>query len=160
MTKTIKLFIFAAVVILLGISAWPLHSQGSKDPQRPRFAKSELVIEMQSGKKILLTVEIARTEREQKYGLMFVRHLADDEGMIFLFDDDVPLSFWMRNTFIPLDLLFLQADGRIINIVANAAPLDDTPLQSVRPGRAVLEINGGLSERLGIQPGDRVLLPE
>ena len=76
--------------------------------------------------------------------------------MIFDFGGEDLHAFWMRNTYVPLDMIFIRADGVIDSIAANATPLDETPVPSAGRVRAVLEINGGFAERLGIRPGDRV----
>ncbi len=101
-------------------------------------------------------VEVARTEPEQAKGLMFRTAMAPGEGMIFPFDPPRGASFWMRNTVIPLDLIFVAPDGRISNIAANAIPYDETPLSSVGDAKAVLELNGGRAAQLGIVAGDKV----
>ena len=101
-------------------------------------------------------VELARTPQEQAKGLMFRTQMGPDEGMIFPFDPPRGASFWMRNTVIPLDLIFVAPDGRISNIAANAVPYDETPLLSVGKVKGVLEIPGGRAAELGIAPGDKV----
>jgi uncharacterized protein len=101
-------------------------------------------------------VELARTGQEQAKGLMFRATMGPDEGMLFPFDQPRGASFWMRNTVIPLDLIFVGTDGRISNIAANAVPYDETPLQSVGLAKAVLELSGGRAAQLGIVAGDRV----
>src|SRR3546814_13364569 len=88
---------------------------------------------------------------------MHRENLAPDAGMLFLFDQAQPLSFWMKNTLIPLDMLFLAADGRIINIRERTKPLDLGSYRSTAPAVAVLEINGGISRLLGIEAGARVV---
>ena len=101
------------------------------------------------------TVDVAATGEQQETGLMFVRHLAPDRGMIFPYDPPQPVAFWMHNTLIPLDMVFIRADGTIARI-ATAKPLDDTPVPSGEPIAAVLEIAGGRAAQLGIVPGDKV----
>jgi uncharacterized membrane protein (UPF0127 family) len=101
------------------------------------------------------TVDIARTEGQQQQGLMFVKHLDPDRGMIFPYDPAQPVAFWMHNTLIPLDIIYIRPDGTISSI-ANAKPLDDTPLPSREPVSLVLEIAGGRAAELGIGPGDKV----
>ncbi len=108
------------------------------------------------GKVHTFRVELARTSQEQAKGLMFRTEMGPDEGMIFPFDPPRMASFWMRNTVIPLDLIFVAPDGRISNIAANAVPYDETPLSSLGDAKAVLELNGGRAAQLGIKPGDRV----
>ena len=101
------------------------------------------------------TVDVAATPEQQEKGLMFVKHLAPDRGMIFPYDPPQPVAFWMHNTLIPLDIIYIRADGTIARI-ANAKPLDDTPLPSGEPIAAVLEIAGGRAAELGIGEGDKV----
>jgi hypothetical protein len=101
------------------------------------------------------TVDVAATPEQQETGLMFVKHLAADRGMIFPYDPPQPVAFWMHNTLIPLDMVFIRADGTIARI-ATAKALDDTPVPSGEPIAAVLEIAGGRAAQLGIVPGDKV----
>lgn len=105
------------------------------------------------------TVEIADTPEEQRRGLMFRREMAEDAGMLFLYEEEELLSYWMRNTYISLDIIYINAAGRIVSIEHNANPLDETSLRSYAPAIAALEINGGLSDRLGIRDGDEVVHP-
>lgn len=102
------------------------------------------------------TVELARSGEEQQRGLMFRQSLAPDRGMIFPFAEQQVATFWMKNTLIPLDLIFIRADGTIANIGANAVPMDLSLIASDGPVAAVLEIPGGRAAALGIVPGDRV----
>ncbi len=102
-------------------------------------------------------VEIVDSPAEREQGLMWRGSMPADHGMLFDFGGrETEQAFWMRNTYIPLDILYIRADGRIHSIVQNARPLDETPLPSNGRVNAVLEINGGLAERLGINPGDQV----
>lgn len=105
-------------------------------------------------------VEIADTDAERARGLMFRETLPRSAGMLFLYDSPEPLSFWMRNTFIPLDLLFLDTTGTVVTIHENAIPFDETPLSGgADPLLAVLEINGGMVELLGIRVGSQIRHP-
>lgn len=104
------------------------------------------------------TVQVAATEEQQEKGLMFYRSLGPDQGMIFPYDPPQEVSFWMENTLIPLDIVFIRPDGAIARIT-NAKPLDRTPLPSGVPISAVLEIRGGRAAELGIKPGDKVEWP-
>jgi len=101
-------------------------------------------------------VEIAATEAEQRKGLMFRKALAPDRGMLFVYRKPQRAAFWMKNTLIPLDILYIGADGRILSMVRNARPHDETPLPSGGPILGVLEIAGGRAGQLGVLPGDRV----
>ena len=104
-------------------------------------------------------VELAITPEEQRQGLMFREALGRLEGMLFVYDRQQPLSFWMRNTLIPLDMIFIDETGTVVNVHAEAVPLDETPISSAAPGLAVLEINGGMAETLGIGAGDVIRSP-
>jgi len=101
-------------------------------------------------------VELAKSGQEQAQGLMFREQMGADEGMIFPMEPPRMTAFWMKNTVIPLDILFIGADGRISNIAANTVPYSLDPVFSAGPVKAVLELNGGRASRLGIAPGDRV----
>jgi len=105
------------------------------------------------------SVEVATTREEQNKGLMFRRELPDGQGMLFDFTTDQEVGFWMENTYISLDLIFINGDGRIRRIAENAEPLSRTTIPSDGPVRAVLEVIGGTSRKLGIKPGDRVVHP-
>ena len=105
------------------------------------------------------TVQVADSEETREVGLMFVRRMPDDRGMVFKFPQAGQQAFWMRNTFIPLDIIYIGPDGRIVSIAKRAKPQDETPLPSDLPANGVLEINGGLSDKLGIAVGDRVSDP-
>jgi uncharacterized membrane protein (UPF0127 family) len=101
-------------------------------------------------------VEIADDDAERAQGLMWRTSMPANRGMLFDFVRESPQAFWMHNTYLPLDLIFIRSDGRIHSIARNARTLDDTPIPSGGPVQAVLEINAGLAERLGINPGDMV----
>ena len=101
-------------------------------------------------------VEMARTPQEQSKGLMFRAEMGADEGMLFPYQEPQVLSFWMKNTVLSLDLVFIDAEHRVINIAAKAEPYSETPILSDAPGVAVLEINGGRAAELGIVAGSKV----
>ncbi|HEX8839325.1 MAG TPA: DUF192 domain-containing protein [Sphingomicrobium sp.] len=104
------------------------------------------------------TVEVAATADQQERGLMFRKSLAGDRGMIFPYAPPQQVAFWMKNTLIPLDIVYIRADGTIARIV-NAEPMDLTPLPSGEPIVVVLEIRGGRAAELGIKEGDKVSWP-
>jgi uncharacterized membrane protein (UPF0127 family) len=103
-------------------------------------------------------VQVAATEAQQEKGLMFRRDLPANEGMIFPYSPAQPVSFWMKNTLIPLDIIYIRQDGTIARIVT-AQPLDLTPIPSGEPIATVLEINGGRAAQLGIREGDMATWP-
>ena len=111
------------------------------------------------GKTHRFTVEVARTVPEQNYGMMNRNSVAPDRGMIFPYDPPRAVSFWMKDTLIPLDLIFIAKGGAIIRIEANAVPYSLDQLPSGGPIEAVLELAGGRAAELGIKPGDKVDWP-
>lgn len=102
-------------------------------------------------------VEIADSEMEREYGLMCRRALSPDRGMLFLFARETPQMFWMRNTLIPLDIIYIGADGRVVSISRNVQPLDESGAPSAGPAKFVLELAAGRAAQIGLLPGDRVL---
>lgn len=109
-----------------------------------------------NGKLHRFTVELAKTPAEQARGLMFRTELAPNRGMIFPFTEVRMASFWMKNTVIPLDIIFVRSDGTIESIAANTTPYSLDPVASGEPVSAVLELAGGRAAELGITPGDKV----
>jgi hypothetical protein len=104
------------------------------------------------------SVWLATTDARREQGLMFVKSLAPNQGMLFVFDQPDILTFWMKNTYIPLDLLYIAPDGHVVRIAENATPLSLTGIPSGKPASAVLEIGGGLAHSLGLAAGDSVVL--
>jgi len=104
-------------------------------------------------------VEVADNEATRVKGLMFRKSLPEGQGMLFDFKGDQPVSFWMKNTYIPLDMIFIQGNGRILRIAENTEPLSEAIIPSGGPVRAVLEVIGGTARKMGIAPGDRVAFP-
>ena len=152
MRRTMLALTLGVAALSLGVWAAPVAAQ----PQ-PMLDTDALWIETDDGRRYPFTVELAVTPQQQARGLMFREGMAPDHGMLFLFDPIRPVSVWMRNTPLSLDMLFVAADGTIANIAARTTPLSDQSYPSDGPVRAVLEINAGLSALLGIEPGDRVL---
>jgi uncharacterized protein len=101
-------------------------------------------------------VELATNEAERAQGLMFRKELPEGRGMLFDFEHDQPVAFWMHNTYISLDMIFIAGDGRILRIAENTEPLSDRLIPSGGPIRAVLEVIAGTARKFGIAPGDRV----
>jgi len=122
------------------------------------YPRSSLVIGA-GGRDLKFEVELAVDDAHRSHGLMFRKKLGPYEGMLFDFFQEMPVSFWMKNTLIPLDMLFIAADGTIKHIHVNAVPMTTDAIPSQYPVRAVLEINGGSAALLGIKPGDKVKHP-
>ena len=117
----------------------------------------ELVIRTADGAEHAFRVELALTPEQQARGLMFRETLARDEGMLFHWPREQSLAMWMKNTLIPLDMLFLRSDGTIMHIHRRAVPLSTRTIRAPGRGRGVLELRGGTADRLGIAVGDRVV---
>ena len=132
-----------------------LCCMNAKGPDRPTAA-ARAVVETAAGGRHEVRVELARTDAERARGLMWRERLEPDAGMLFLFDETELHGFWMKNTLIPLDLIFIGEDGRIVGIVESAAPQTETLRDVGAPSRYVLEVNGGWSAARGVRAGDRV----
>src|SRR5438477_4670139 len=126
--------------------------------QLQTFPNAELTI-VSAGGPHKFTVELATTPAQMEQGLMFRQSLAADAGMLFDYKAPALAAMWMKNTLIPLDMLFVDERGRIINIHERAVPGSLDPIAAAAPARAVIELNGGTAARLGIKPGDRVIFP-
>jgi uncharacterized membrane protein (UPF0127 family) len=132
-------------------------AQPGVDRPQPRLPTERMVIVTRDGRRLDFTVEMALTPDQQTIGLMFRPEVKADEGMIFDWGQPRESSMWMRNTLAPLDMVFIAADGRIHRIAERTVPLSLTPIDSRGPVRATLELQGGITERLDIRVGDRVL---
>ncbi len=104
-------------------------------------------------------VEVMRTPEQRARGLMFRQHLPRDRGMLFDFETVQPVSMWMQNTYIPLDMVFIRADGTVARVAERTEPLSTRTIPSGEPVLGVLEINGGIAAEIGLKPGDRVEHP-
>jgi hypothetical protein len=145
-------FVLFALVLGLGFSATAL----SQELAAPR--PGTIVIENPEGSRIL-AVEIADTPALRSRGLMFRHRLADDKGMLFLYEAVQPVAMWMKNTYIPLDMVFLRADGSIAEVAENTVPHSLDTIQSREAVAAVLEVAAGQARRLGLSPGALVRHP-
>jgi len=119
-------------------------------------AQPKVVISTQSGREVVFQVEVADTPAKRELGLQYRKELGDDRGMIFLFAAESPQTFWMKNTPISLDMIFIDRDRKIVGIVAQTAPYSLESRSVGVPSQYVLEINGGMAKRHGIRAGDRV----
>ena len=145
-------------VLLCALSvaaAWPARGQAAR---LQSFEKESLSIRTRTGTH-RFTVEIARRPPQHAQGLMFRRHLAADAGMLFLYGGARRASMWMKNTYIPLDMVYIDATGRVVGFFERAVPGSLEVITSEKPVTAVLELNAGTVSRLAIAVGDRVLHP-
>ncbi len=104
-------------------------------------------------------VEVMRTREQLERGLMYRRQMAADRGMLFDFGAVQPVTMWMRNTYLPLDMVFIAADGRVVSVKRDAEPLSEATIPSGGDVLGVLEVNAGTAARIGLKPGDRVVDP-
>jgi uncharacterized protein len=139
-----KLLAALAAMIVLALGA-PAFAQGKPLPV------TTITIDTDHGPHTF-RVEIAADPASQEQGLMFRKEMAPDAGMLFEFPKPAMEYFWMKNTILPLDLIFIRANGTISSIAPNAVPYSTTTIPSIEPVRAVLELNGGRAAQLGIQP--------
>lgn len=147
LTAVIRLILM--IFVLAAAGAQPATAQQS-------FAASTVTVETAGAAKLRFKIEMAETQAQQAQGLMFRRQMPLDAGMLFIYSKPQVAAFWMKNTFIPLDMLFIAADGRIVHIHPNATPQSEATITTPLMVKAVLEINGGLAARLGIRAGDIV----
>jgi uncharacterized membrane protein (UPF0127 family) len=139
--------------LVLFVSLW-FASAAAFDPGAP--AATEVVtIESANGRHVF-NAEVVKEAKARDRGLMFRQSLPDDGGMLFDYDPPQEISFWMKNTYISLDIIFIDARGTILNIVPNTIPLSLAPLPSAGPARGILEVKAGTCARLGIKAGDHV----
>ena len=143
-----------ALTLVVGLAPLPACKNNGQPGQTPAPPLTRATVTIDAGdRKLSFRVELALTDAERNRGLMFRESMAADEGMLFVFDRQFNHTFWMKNTLIPLDMLFIDKDRRIVGIVANAEPQTETGRSVGIPSQYVLEINGGLSGKLGIRAG-------
>ncbi len=148
-------------VLILALVPWLLFAAlGSpaalaQPSQMQRFETEELTI-VSNGQRHRFRVEMAISPQQMQQGLMFRRQMDADAGMLFLHDSEREQAMWMMNTFIPLDMLFIRRDGTISHIAQRTVPHSTATISSNGPVLAVLELNGGTAQRLGLKVGDRV----
>jgi uncharacterized membrane protein (UPF0127 family) len=147
MTRLVRLLILAFAFVA-----------GPAAAQLQTYEKSTLTIETAQGPRTF-SIELALTPAQQQQGLMFRQSMAPDAGMLFVFPESREQAFWMHNTYIPLDMVFIKPDDTILSIAERAVPLTDTAVPSRGEAKFVLELNGGTASRLGIKPGDKVTSP-
>ncbi len=145
--KAALLFFAAAFVALLAL------------PAAAKMRADRLWLVTSGGHETPVDIEIAEAPAEKQLGLMFRTDLADGEGMLFPYGEPQELTMWMHNTYIPLDMVFIRADGTVHRIEARAEPLSDRMISSQGKVSAVLELPGGAAERIGLKPGDHVRYP-
>ena len=151
----------ALALVLLAPLAAPARGGAQEEPTgpQPELAKEKLVIVTKDGKQHDFQVEVARTPGQQEVGEMFRKEVPQDQGMLFDWGTVRESNMWMRNTLVPLDMLFIGPHGTIRHIAEDTVPYSEAIISSGGPVRATLEVAGGTAKRLGIVVGDKVLSP-
>lgn len=145
-----------AVIIAIVAGFAPAHAQrAAEDATEETAATAPRIVEILTadGRRLRFDVAVADRAETRQRGLMFVEEMAPNAGMLFIFEDERQRAFWMRNTYIPLDIIYFDAEGRFVSVAAQAVPFDETSLPSAGPAQYVLEINGGWAAFLQIGPG-------
>ncbi len=136
-------------------------NKGANPDEEYMFKKNgELVISPDSGSQVKIDIQIANTEFDRQLGLMFRKSMGENQGMLFIFPDVQVRSFWMRNTEIPLDMIFIDPSKTILNIAKNTTPYADISYTSSGPAKYVLEVKGGFADRHNISSGDKLAWTE
>lgn len=148
-----KKFLLGLLILAIAVS-YSIYSV--HQPRSLETTREELIVTKADGQTHSFTVEVARTNEQIRDGLMFRTSMPPDAGMLFLLPVPQEVRFWMKNTLIPLDMLFIRPDGVVAKVHANAQPQDLTPIPSGEVVAAVIEINGGRAAQLGIVAGSRV----
>jgi uncharacterized protein len=147
------------LALLVAAASAPVPAQTAAQSGLAGFETGAISIETAGGATHDFTVEIAQTSEQRAQGLMFRDRMAADAGMLFLFEGAQVRAMWMKNTLIPLDMLFIDGEGRIVRIEERTVPHSERAISSGGPVTAVLELNAGTASRLVIKPGDRVRHP-
>lgn len=159
--RTPKLWVSAICLLLLAAGAVGAEARqptDSADLDR-LFRRSTLQIATPDAKLHRFNVWLADDEARRNRGLMFVKHLAADDGMLFVYPQPQPIAMWMKNTLIPLDMLFVGVDGKVVNVVANTEPQSLKTIESGGTVLGVIELAAGTAARLKIAPGAQVIHP-
>lgn len=158
--KWLVLLLLAAATVTSAVSACspqPAPKSPAVHGLDAIFESDELVVIANDGSRHTFDVYVAIDHEQQRRGLMFVRDLPERSGMLFIYDDAAVHSMWMKNTYIPLDMVFARADGTVSSVIHDAEPLSLRSLSAIEPVNFVLELNAGVARRLEIGPGSRLI---
>lgn len=146
------------LVLVAGLCVAARMAAGAEPAQYLRgFAQTRAIIETSGHSCLLLEIYLADTPEQHRQGLMFIDRLGEFEGMLFRYERVATIRMWMKNTHIPLDMVFIRGNGEIAGITRHTVPMSTTRISSPEPVPLVLELNGGMTERRGIEAGDRLL---
>lgn len=144
---------FLIAVVL--VAAPMVYTQAQTQAQTPEATLEQLEIVTASGTH-RFSVEVMRTDEQRARGLMHRRFMPEDRGMLFDFKREEPVSMWMKNTYLSLDMVFIDKTGRVVNVAENTEPLSERIIPSAAPVLAVLEVNAGTARRIGLKAGDHL----
>jgi uncharacterized membrane protein (UPF0127 family) len=137
------------------------NDPNSKHPEVPFVSEGELSFVDKNGKTLQkIEIEIADDDRQREQGLMWRKKMLDSRGMVFIFSEESPQRFWMRNTYLPLDIIYVNSKMEIVSIQKNCAILNDKGLPSAKPAQFVVEVNGGFSDKHGIKEGTKIMFKD
>lgn len=162
MSNNLKLVLLAILILTVSCEINPKQNQSST-PIKVEFTKEgELYFFKRESDSLIakFDIEIAKTDYETQRGLMDRYTMKSNQGMLFIFTNTQPRSFYMKNTYIPLDIIYLDSDGKIVSFQENAKPLDETSIPSQVPAKYVFEINGGMVQSLNLEIGDKIEFKE
>ena len=145
--------------LLLAVMSLALPAQAFERADRPDFAQTSVRVDRGDGTVLTFSVEIALSPRQHAYGLMHVDRMPPDRGMLFVFRNTAKRSFWMKNTLIPLDMLFFDEAGGLVTAIQDVPALSLTPRRSTAGAKYVLELNAGTARGMGIGKAANLLLP-
>lgn len=152
--------LLAALLLLTLTPALPTSAMAQAARSVPQGDSLEqLTVVTDNGRTHAFQVEVAKTDEQRARGLMFRKFMPQDRGMLFDFKTEQPVMMWMRNTYIPLDMVFIARDGRVINVAENTEPLSERTIASAAPAFAVLELNAGVAQKIGLKSGHRIEHP-
>jgi uncharacterized membrane protein (UPF0127 family) len=162
MSNNLKLVLLAILILTVSCEINSKQNQSST-PIKVEFTKEgELYFFKRKSDSLIakFDIEIAKTDYETQRGLMDRYTMKSNQGMLFIFTNTQPRSFYMKNTYIPLDIIYLDSDGKIVSFLENAKPLDETSIPSQVPAKYVFEINGGMVQSLNLEIGDKIEFKE
>ncbi|MEQ9262181.1 MAG: DUF192 domain-containing protein [Owenweeksia sp.] len=154
-------WIFMTVIPFGELEPAPRTERSRSDTYEPKFKdEGDLFVVSEGDTLKKIEIELANTPERIQYGMMYRKTLNEDHGMLFFMGEERPLSFWMKNTYVPLDIIFIDSDQKVVSIQKNAQPLSETSLPSEGSASFVLEVAGGFSDKYGLKKGDRVYFSE
>ena len=149
--------VILAVLVVAACSPQPATSQGTMAELDGAFEFDRLEVINDSGERLEFAVYLAKTDEQRRRGLMFVRNMPEQTGMLFIYDGEDIHSMWMKNTYIPLDIVFALGDGSVSSVISDTVPLSLRSLASREPVQFVLELNAGSARRFGIGRDSRII---